>query len=235
MMLRLLAIAVVAALIPAAALAQPVVQVVTAARVTAVADRLAATLITDPDKAITPALSISDQNVPPGEVTIVAGSPLVNPTFIAIPVTISVDGKASRTLMAGYRVKQFIHTAVASHDLAPGAVLAEEDVTVERVAFTGRLPVEAPSLVGRRLRGPASKGVPLFMEQTSVVELVKAGSSIVLVVRDGPVALTADVVARTGGGLGDIVAVYNPTTRKALTGVVTGPNRVELNLPGASE
>ena len=59
MMLRLLAIAVVAALIPAAALAQPVVQVVTAARVTAVADRLAATLITDPDKAITPALSIS--------------------------------------------------------------------------------------------------------------------------------------------------------------------------------
>jgi flagella basal body P-ring formation protein FlgA len=74
----------------------------------------------------------------------------------------------------------------------------------------------------------------LYVEQTAVVELVKAGSTVVLIVRDGPVALAADVVARNSGGLGDTVAVYNPGTKKALTGVVTGPNRVELNLPSAS-
>ena len=65
---------------------------------------------------------------------------------------------------------------------------------------------------------------------------MKAGSTVVLIVRDGPVALSADVVARTAGGMGDVVAVYNPQTKKALSGVVTGPNRVELTLPaGASE
>lgn len=235
MMFRLLAIAVLTVLIPAAVLAQPQNQVVTAARIAAVSDRLANTLLNDPDKSIAPAYSVTDQSVPGGEVTIVAGSPLINASFIAIPVTIQVDGKTRATIMTGYRIKQFIHTAVATHDIVPNTVLTEDDVTVERVAFIGRQPVEVAPLIGRRLRSQVAKGTPLFVELTSVVELVKAGTSVVLVVRDGPVALTADVVARTGGGLGDIVAVYNPSTRKALTGVVTGPNRVELILPGASD
>jgi len=67
-----------------------------------------------------------------------------------------------------------------------------------------------------------------------VNELVKPGSSIVFIVHDGPVALSADVIARTGGGMGDIVSVYNPQTRTALSGVVTGPNTVEYTLPGAN-
>ena len=69
-------------------------------------------------------------------------------------------------------------------------------------------------------------------QRTSVNELVKAGSGAILIVRDGPVALTADVIARTGGGLGESVTVYNAQTRKLLSGTVIGPDRVELVLPG---
>jgi flagella basal body P-ring formation protein FlgA len=47
--------------------------------------------------------------------------------------------------------------------------------------------------------------------------------------------LTADVVARTGGGLGDSVTVYNAETNKLLSGTVTGPDRVELVLPGGDD
>ena len=58
------------------------------------------------------------------------------------------------------------------------------------------------------------------------------GQAAILLVRDGPVALTVDVVARTGGAVGDTVTVFNPQTQKAIAAVVTGPNRVELTLPG---
>jgi flagella basal body P-ring formation protein FlgA len=73
--------------------------------------------------------------------------------------------------------------------------------------------------------------MPLYVEQTSPDDVVKAGQPAILVVHDGGVALAADVVARTGGAVGDIVTVFNPTTQKALAAVVTGPSRVEIELP----
>jgi flagella basal body P-ring formation protein FlgA len=42
----------------------------------------------------------------------------------------------------------------------------------------------------------------------------------------------ADVIARTGGAIGDTVTVINLQTQRAVAGIVTGPNRVELTLPG---
>jgi hypothetical protein len=32
--------------------------------------------------------------------------------------------------------------------------------------------------------------------------------------------------------MGEVVTVFNPQTQRALAGVVTGPNRVEITLPG---
>ena len=64
--------------------------------------------------------------------------------------------------------------------------------------------------------------------------VVKAGQAAILVIHDGTVALMADVIARTGGAIGDTVTVVNPQTQKAIAAVVTGPNRVELTLPGGN-
>jgi flagella basal body P-ring formation protein FlgA len=147
-------------------------------------------------------------------------------------VQISVDGRVARTVTAGYRVQQYVHTAVATHDLAPGAILGPEDLTLARLLANGRPAVDLTALVGRKVRAATPRGAALFVEQTSVNELVKAGAGAILIIRDGPVALTADVIARSGGGLGESVTVYNAQTRKILTGTVTGPDRVELVLPG---
>ena len=236
MILRSLAILALAAsiLTPVAAVAAPVGQVVTAASITAVADKVAYAQVNDPDRSVSPARGIGDQSLPPGTLAMYAGTPQVNASFIAVPVSIAVDGRVRVTLLVTYRITQYIHTATAAHQIDPGTILSADDLTLERVPFVGRQPVDVASLVGRKVRTAFAKGAPLYVEQTAVVELVKAGSTIVLIVRDGPVALAADVVARNSGGLGDTVAIYNPGTKKALTGVVTGPNRVELNLPSAS-
>jgi len=235
-MIRPLAILalVVLVLTPVAAFAAPVGQVVTAATITAAADKIAQPLVTDPDRALQPARGIVDQNLPLGALVLSTGSPQVNPSFIAVPVAIAVDGKTRVTLMVTYRILQYMHTAVAVRQIDPGTILAADDLTLERIPFVGRQPVDVASLVGRKVRTSVAKGAPLYIEQTAAVELVRAGSTVVLIVRDGPVALAADVVARNNGALGDTVAVYNPQTKKALTGVVTGPNRVELDLPPAN-
>ncbi len=208
-------------------------QVVPAAQINAITNRVAKTLVDGVDRTIAPATTIADQIVPRGEVSVaLAGTPIVNATFALVPVTISVDGEVVRKIYAGYRITGFMKTAVATKDLAPGKVIAASDVTIGRVPASGRSPVDPKSLVGRVLRVNAASGTAVTMEETGINELVRAGQPAVLVVHDGAVALTADVVARTSGGLGEQVAVYNPDTRRELTGTVTGPGQVEVTLLG---
>ena len=207
-------------------------QPVTGAQIAALTDKLAAGLIHDADRAVVPAFRVYDQTVPLGRVSLMTLAPMVYTTYVAVPVQISVDGRVVKTVTAGYRVQQYIHTAVAAHDLTPGAVLGSDDVTLARMLSNGRPAVETAALIGRKIRAATPRGAAIFVEQTAVNELVKAGSGAILIVRDGPVALTADVIARTGGGLGESVTVYNAQTNKLLSGTVTGPDRVELVLPG---
>jgi len=210
-------------------------QLVAGARVADVANKVAHALVTGPDRSIASAYQVLDQSVPAGAVDIVAsGSPYVSPTYVGVPVEIRVDGKVARTVVAGYRITTYVQTAVAAHDLAPGAVLANGDVVVSRIAWNGRPGVGTTALVGRRLTAAATRGAAIYVEQTVPDTLVKAGQAAVLVIHDGIVSLTADVIARTGGAIGDTVTVVSPQTQKAIAAVVTGPNRVELTLPGGN-
>jgi hypothetical protein len=202
------------------ALAPIVTQNVSGAQIAAITDKLADGLVQDADRSVVPAFRLADQAVPLGKVQLTTLTPLVYPTYIAVPVQISVDGRVARTVTSGYRVQSYIHTAVAAHDLSPGTLLGPDDLTLARVLSNGR---------------PAVAVAALVVEQTAVNELVKAGAGAILVVHDGPVALTADVIARSGGGLGESVTVYNAQTNRLLSGVVTGPNRVEIVLPGGEQ
>jgi flagella basal body P-ring formation protein FlgA len=230
-----LAMLVAAFAAPACALGQTATtttQVVSAARLMELADRTVHAVINGPDREVRQDYKFTDQPVPVGKVTISVAQSQYNPTYIAIPLTIAVDGKPVRTIIAGYRIVTFIHTAVAARDLQAGAVLTDDNVTLGRVESNGRGPVDIAMLVGRKLNVAVGGGKALFFEQTGVNQLVIAGQPVVYILHDGPVAVSADVVARTGGGMGQVVAVYNPATRKALSGVVTGPGQVEYTLPG---
>jgi len=132
-------------------------QLVAGTRVAAIAARVVASLVTDPDRSVTPAFSLPDQYVPAGQLAITTEAPQVNPTYIAVPMQIYVDGHVARTIVAGYRVQLYVHTAVAAHDLAPGEILTKDDLTMARELWTGRPGVDVGSLAGRRLRAGAAR------------------------------------------------------------------------------
>ena len=208
-------------------------QVVAGARVAAVAERIARGVVSGPDRSLAAAYQVADQRLPVGTVEIeAAGSPFVSASYVGVPVAIRVDGKLARTVVAGYRVTTYVRTVVAAHDLAPGAVLAADDLTFARLPSNGRPTIGTDVLVGRRLNVATPKGAALYVESTMPNAVVKAGQAAILVIHDGVVALMADVIARTGGAIGDTVTVVNPQTQKAIAAIVTAPNRVELTLPG---
>jgi flagella basal body P-ring formation protein FlgA len=187
------------------------------------------------DAALIPAFSVPDQTVPAGSVSLVRKPALATPSFVNVPVEVDVNGKYVRTIFVGYRVQQYVRTAVAAHDLVPGTILAPGDVEMARVAYTGQPGNSAQVLVGRKIVAAFRAGAPVYIESTQTNQIVKPGSSVVLIVHDGGVSIVAEVVARTGGGLGDEVSIYNPQTNKTLSGTVIGPDRVELNLSGDTQ
>ncbi len=187
------------------------------------------------DAALIQSFTIPDQIVPAGTISLSVGTALVNPSYVNVPVEIDIDGKFLRQIFVGYRVQQYVKTAVAAHDLVPGAVLTLDDVRMARVPFTGQRLNSAQVLVGRRVVGATRGGAAIAIESTQTNQIVKAGNSIVLIVHDGGVSVVADVIARTSGGLGDEIQIYNPQTRKTLSGTVVGPDRVELDLSGDAQ
>lgn len=214
--------------------AVPHVQTVPGERIAAIADRVAANLVNGPDRTLTPAFKIFDQTVPSGVVAIQTGTPQVNTSYVAVPMTIDVDGKPARTLVAGYRVTTYVTTTVAAHDLSPGMTLGPGDLTTQRIVAYGHPGTDPAALIGRQLHTSVMRGAVVYVEQTGLPQLVRAGAPAILIVHDGPVSLSADVVARTGGALGESVSVWDPQTQRALSGIVTGPNIVELTLPGSN-
>jgi flagella basal body P-ring formation protein FlgA len=207
-------------------------QTISGERIALLAAREVARISHAADQRLVPVTVVPDQVVSDGRVDLRAQSPVGTSAFVNVPVQIEVDGHVDRTVLVGYRVQQYVETAVAVHDLAPGTVLAPEDLRMARVPYAGRPGNGIDVLVGRRLTASVLKDQPITIGATAVNQIVKAGSTIVFIVRDSGVAVSADAIARTGGGLGDQVFVFNPATRKSLSGVVTGPGTVELDISG---
>jgi flagella basal body P-ring formation protein FlgA len=210
-------------------------QVVSGRQIVAAATREIADLAHDQNRQYVAVTVVPDQIVNGDRVALHAQAPVGTQTFVNVPVAIDVDGKLDRTIYVGYRMQQFVETAVAAHDMVPGTVLSADDLTMARVPSQGRPGNGIDVLLGRKLTSSLLKGQPVTIAATTENQIVKAGATVVLIVRDGAVQVTADAIARTSGGLGDQVSVYNPSTNKALSGTVTGPGTVELDISGGDE
>jgi len=228
----LLALASIGCALPARAAAT---QVLAGSRFDALAAPVSKAVHLDGDATLVEAYHVVDQIVPAGRVTLLVQSAIVTPSFVNVPIEIDLDGRFLRQIFVGYRVQRYVQTAVATHDLVPGAVLVAADLKMTRMVFTGQRTNGTQVLVGRRVIGAVRAGAPVTIEGTQINQIVRAGNTVTLIVDNDGVRVAADVVARTSGGLGDEVNVYNPQTNRTLTGTVVGPDRVELNLSGETQ
>lgn len=224
-------IAALAALVLTLAFA-PATQVVPGARIEALAAPVSKGVHLTGDAKLVQSAPIPNQIVPAGTIALSAQSAIVTPSYVNVPIRVELNGRFLREIFVGYRVQRYVRTAVATHDLLPGAVLTANDLTMRRVVYTGQQTNGMDVLVGRAVISAVRAGKPVTIEGTVTNDIVHAGNTVTLIVDDNGVTIAADVLARTSGGLGDDVSLYNPQTNKNLTGTVVGPDRVELNLTG---
>jgi len=206
-------------------------QVVSGATVSAFAATVVGRMTHDTMHVYVPVGVCSDQHLPVGHLVLRHEAPLsMSATFVGIPVSIVVDGHLVRQIVVNYRYVAYRIRPIATHDLAAGSILQASDFIDQKMPDDGRGYLSLEQLVGRRLSVSLSAGDTPTLAETISNPVVHAGDAVVYIVHDGDVALHADVSARSTGAIGDTVLVYDAEEQKTLSGVVTGPDRVELTL-----
>lgn len=142
------------------------------------------------------------------------------------------DGRVGRASVAGL-AQQMTEVPVLGERLDLGDIVSETDIqwirvperTVRRTMVT-----DMDELVGLSLKRRISPGRPIRMTDLEKPRMIERGQLIAMIVRRGPMTLTATGRAMQSGGKGEWIRVQNTETHRLVEGRVIGPNEVEVGV-----
>ncbi|MDP1627107.1 MAG: flagellar basal body P-ring formation chaperone FlgA [Parvibaculum sp.] len=135
------------------------------------------------------------------------------------------------------RAYAVLDVPVLTRDMQPGDVVRQQDIDWVRLPanrVSQNMIASLDHLVGMSPRRPARAGEPLRQSDMSPPIVVDKGAQVDVTLVSGSLTLTARGRALQSGAVGDIVNVLNTRSNRTLQGVVTGPNMVTIDTPGAA-
>lgn len=122
------------------------------------------------------------------------------------------------------------HAVVAYRPVRRGATIGPSDVAIRTIEYqrNRRYYSDPRVLVGMEATRDTAKGEPFTARTTDDVEVVKSGSTVKIVHKKGSLTVTTPGRAMESGSMGDVVKVRNNRTRAIISGIVTGPDTVEV-------
>ena len=126
-----------------------------------------------------------------------------------------------------------VEVPVPRQRLRRGQVIEGADLDWLAVADSRRLTAAAMApeeLVGMSARRALPAGRPVALGDLRPPVAVLRGDAVAMVMRSGPMVLTARGRAIEEGAVGDVIRVMNTDSNRTVHAVVTGPNGVEVGL-----
>lgn len=165
---------------------------------------------------------------------VVAGDLVVDRRSRRLSATVWI-GKSSSERVASLRVTgslvDMVEVAVTTRTLDRGETVKASDVALElrpRDLMPADAVLDQKPMAGRVTRRPLVAGTLVRPGDLARPEIVARGD-IVTALYDAPgISLAMRLKAQEAGALGDTVSVINPTSKKVLQALVTGPGRVTV-------
>jgi flagella basal body P-ring formation protein FlgA len=133
------------------------------------------------------------------------------------PIRVTLVAEGGRSSRAVVTMRVTADYVVARRAIGRAQTVTAEDVDAVRGELAGTplrpLPVLAEVVGGRALR-PIDAEAPVLSGYVVAPRVVDPGDTITVVVRSGAVVVSATFTAADGGGVGDIIRVSNPDTRR---------------------
>lgn len=173
------------------------------------------------------------QELDPAGVEVRIEAPSDEPLSGRVPLALALV-REGRTLARGEAevvVQVLARELVATRSLERGEMVAEGDLELRPLAPGARLrgrPLAPEAIVGKRTRRRVPRGAAWREEWVEAAPLVSRGQPVRLRYASGALRIEATGVAREEGGVGDLVRVHNPASRRELRGRVAPDGSVHV-------
>ena len=156
---------------------------------------------------------------------------------VSAAISVRGAGNERRPLRVAGTAVEFVDVAVLTRSLNRGEAVGSADITHERRAkenVAADAQLEAHTLQGRVARRALAAGSVVRSGDLARPEIVARGEAVTIVYESPGLTLTLRGRANEAGAQGDLIAVTNPQSKKALQATVVAPGRVSVGaaLPG---
>ena len=161
-------------------------------------------------------------------------SPYIHSGTQLLRITATKNGRSESAGFLQVGLRFWAKVPVAKTPLSPGLILQQRDweYQVREITYPIHDYIHRPEeLIGHQVVLPIQEGEVLRSRMIASPLAVKRGSTVTLVLKNGPVQISTEGRALADGRLGETVKTLNPSTRKILTCLVTAAGRVEVTLP----
>jgi len=116
-----------------------------------------------------------------------------------------------------------------ARNLSAGELVQPTDLVWGKAAAA---PADAPNdpdaVIGLAAKRPLRAGAPVAARDVAALAVVKAGDVVTLTYDADGVSLALQAKALSGGGVGETINVQNPSSKKIVQAVVTGPGQAAV-------
>lgn len=155
--------------------------------------------------------------------------------LISLPSTVKINNEKIVEVTLTGALQVIGPVWVSKGRVVQGQTLSENDLLLTKMPWS-RLPTGAflmgkDQLVGKVLKRSAMRGSVLFPAILKEPYAVKRGEAVSLTIQSGPgVFIRSRAVATQSGGVGEMITIEQPQTRRKLRALVTGSKKVEVQL-----
>ncbi|MBW8881966.1 MAG: flagellar basal body P-ring formation protein FlgA [Asticcacaulis sp.] len=115
---------------------------------------------------------------------------------------------------------------VFTRPMNTGDIVQAEDLQYAEVAATSAaLPSDPSAVIGKTVRCPLRQGGVVRMSDLTSPIVAKRGETLSVTWSSGALSLTVAAIAQKDAAVGDLIQVQNPTSKKLVDVVVTGPGQ----------
>ena len=151
----------------------------------------------------------------------------------SIPVEVVIDGSPYQTVWTNWDVKIWKSALVLTRDVQAGETLSLDSVEFKRLntaELGSQLVLDRAAVASTRAARNLKRGAVLAKTDLVQLELIHRGDSVVLEVKKGAVCARVTAIASEDGHLGDRIRVVTTDTRRELSAVVIGRDRVQIDM-----
>jgi flagella basal body P-ring formation protein FlgA len=155
--------------------------------------------------------------------------------FSAI-VEVPDDRSSHKRVQVTGSVYEVINVPVLARSIRRGETILARDlefVEKRRKSIGRNTIIEVDQIVGKTPRRYLQTGKPMRMADLRMPVLVAKGKLVTLMLKNRYMLITAQGKALEDGAKGDVIRVTNTRSRQTVQGVVTGHNRVAIQLSNA--